>query len=574
MKNKKYETLYTGYAEDFKKETPLLEYPRPQMKRDSYFNLNGIWQFSTSQKECEPKEYRETIVVPYPPESALSGIERTLEKDEKLYYKKTFTLPEGFIKERTILHFGAVDQVCQVKLNGSFIGTHEGGYFPFSFDVTEFLKDGENTLTVKVLDSLDEKYPYGKQRKKRGGMWYTEVSGIWQSVWMESLPEKSIQSLKISTDMKSAKITVTSPEGIKKISIPEENFTVEFSENEFVFTPKEPKLWSPESPHLYYFTVEYGEDRVESYFALREIGVSNFSGKARLTLNGEPYLFSGLLDQGYFPDGIFTPASYRAYEDDILLAKSLGFNMLRKHIKIEPQIFYHLCDKLGIAVFQDMVNNSDYSFIRATALPTVGIKRLSDKKMHKNPESREIFTASMKETINLLYNSPSVLYYTIFNEGWGQFSADENYKIAKEIDNSRIYDSTSGWFFENESDVDSHHVYFKKAKLKWDGKRPLVLSEFGGYSYRVEGHLFGQKNYGYKIFSTEEDYENAVISLYKNEITPLVDMGISALVYTQLTDVEDETNGFITYDRRKIKLDTEKMMALNTELYRSSNYKK
>lgn len=574
MKNKKYKTLYTGYGESFNKEAPLPDYPRPQLKRDSYLSLNGIWQFSMSQSECEPKEYKETIVVPYPPESALSGIERIKGKDEILYYKKIFTLPDAFIKDRVILHFGAVDQVCRVKLNGVVLGTHEGGYTPFSFDITDFISDGENTLTVKVKDTLDLKYPYGKQREKRGGMWYTEVSGIWQTVWLESVPKDAINSLRISTDMKSAKITLDAPCGEKKITIHCEGVSEVFSGNEFVFAPKEPKLWSPESPFLYYFTVECGKDKVESYFALREIGTEKIDGKARLTLNGKPYLFSGLLDQGYFPDGIFTPASYKVYEDDILLAKSLGFNMLRKHIKIEPQIFYHLCDKLGIAVFQDMVNNSDYSFFRDTVLPTLGLKRLSDKKMHKNRESREIFTDTMKETVKLLGNSPSVLYYTIFNEGWGQFSADENYRIAKELDPTRIYDATSGWFFESESDVDSHHVYFKKAKLKWDGQRPLVLSEFGGYSYRANGHLFGPKNYGYKIFSSESEYENAVISLYNNEIVPLVDMGISALVYTQLTDVEDETNGLVTYDRRKVKLDADKMRLLNLELYSRSNYKK
>ncbi len=574
MRNKKFKTLYTGYLESFNKEAPLKEYPRPQMVRDSYFNLNGTWHFSVSEGECEPQEYTETITVPYPPESALSGIERRINKNEKLYYKKTFTLPDGFIKNRVILHFGAVDQECRVKLNGKFIGTHEGGYTPFSFDITDFLKDGENTLTVKVRDSLDLKYPYGKQKVNRGGMWYTPVSGIWQTVWLESIPKNSIRSLRISSDMKSAKITIDAPFGEKKITIHSEGVSAVFSGNEFIFTPKEPKLWSPESPFLYHFTLETKDDKIDSYFALRKIGVTKTDGKARLTLNGEPYLFSGLLDQGYFPDGIFTPADYKAYEDDITVAKSLGFNMLRKHIKIEPQIFYHLCDKPGMVVFQDMVNNSDYSFLRDTALPTLGIKRLSDRKMHKNAESREIFTDTMKETVKLLENSPSVLYYTIFNEGWGQFSADENYRTAKALDPTRIYDATSGWFFENESDVDSHHVYFKKAKLNWDGKRPLVLSEFGGYSLRIEGHLYGPKNYGYRIFSSNEEYERAVISLYENEILTLAKAGISALVYTQLSDVEDETNGFVTYDRRKIKIDSDKMRRMNFELYRASNYKK
>ena len=565
--DKIYETLKTRYAENFDKSAPLPEYPRPQFKRDSFISLNGEWDF-----ECGG--FKSKITVPYAPESLLSGVEKTFSDGDELIYKRIFELPEGFKKERIILHFGAVDQVAEIFLNGKAVGRHEGGYHPFSFDVTDFITGGENELTVKVTDRLDGIFPYGKQKRKRGGMWYTPISGIWQTVWLESTPPNAIRGIKITADTNCAKIECDTDSGCLKLTLKETGEVFESVDGKFEISPDTKKLWSPETPFLYYFTLENENDKIESYFALRKIEAKTLNGVPRLTLNGEPYLFNGLLDQGYFPDGIYTPASYEAYRDDILLAKSLGFNMLRKHIKIEPLIFYHLCDTLGIAVFQDMVNNSDYSFIRDTALPTVGMKRLSDKKLHKNELSRKNFRSAMRETQELLYNSPSVLYYTIFNEGWGQFLADENYEIAKKTDETRIYDATSGWFIQSESDVDSHHIYFKKAKIKEFSRRPVVLSEFGGYSYRKDGHLFGSANYGYSLYKTKEEFESAVIKLYREEIFPLAEKGISALVYTQISDIEDETNGFISYDRKFLKLDAEKFSRVMRELYEISNSNK
>jgi hypothetical protein len=333
----------------------------------------------------------------------------------------------------------------------------------------------------------------------------------------------------------------------------------EFSGNKITLTPKDIKLWTPDEPNIYNFKIECGADTVDSYFALREISVKDFGGIPRLALNGKPYLFNGLLDQGYFPDGLFIPATYDAYRDDILLAKKMGFNMLRKHIKVEPEIFYYLCDTLGIAVFQDMVNNSSYSFFIDTALPTVGLKRMPDKHRHTSKRSREIFEREMYKTQDHLYNFPSIVYYTVFNEGWGQFCADEMYRRAKAHDETRVYDATSGWFLQKESDVDSRHVYFKPVKLGKRTGRPIVISEFGGYSHRVAGHLFGDANYGYRTFSEMSEFEDAFIRLYEQEIEPLVPLGVSALVYTQLSDVEDETNGIITYDRCVVKLNSEKI---------------
>ena len=309
------------------------------------------------------------------------------------------------------------------------------------------------------------------------------------------------------------------------------------------------------------------QDKVKSYFAMREIGVQKIDGISRLTLNGKPYLFNGLLDQGYYPDGIFLPATSDGYRDDILRTKECGFNMLRKHIKVEPDIFYYLCDSLGMVVFQDMVNNSGYSFFIDTVLPTIGFKRIPILFRHKNKKSRRIFEEQMYLTQEFLYSHPSVLYYTIFNEGWGQFKADEMYEKAKEYDSSRIYDSTSGWFYRKKSDVDSRHVYFKPVKLGKTTNGPIVISEFGGYSHRAIGHLFGSEEYGYSSFETQAEFENAFRKLYADEIKPLISRGICALVYTQVSDVEDETNGILTYDRAVIKIDPEKTKELMNSLY-------
>lgn len=567
MKQNVYETLKTPYINNMNKDTPWNIYPRPAFVRNSYFTLNGKWDFKIADTADIPKEYDEKILVPFPPESYLSGIERRIPKKSYLAYRRFFTLPEKFISDRVILHFGAVDQVATVYVNKKKIGENEGGYIPFSFDITEFLQDGENEITVIAKDTLSKKYTYGKQKEKRGGMWYTPVSGIWQSVWIESLPKNPILSIKVDCTTKNAKIAVNSTAKNKKLTLKSDGSVYEFTGDSIVIEPENPKVWTPENPYLYEFILETESDRIESYFALRELEIKEVNGKSRMCLNGEPYFFSGLLDQGYFPDGIFLPASPDGYEDDILTAKRLGFNMLRKHIKIEPMIFYHLCDKLGMVVFQDMVNNSSYSFILDTALPTIGYKKVGFPFRHRDRETREFFLSEMKKTANLLYNTPSVCLYTIFNEGWGEFSADEVYREMKALDKTRFIDATSGWFTANESDLDSRHIYFKTPVLKKPNGRPFFLSEFGGFSLRVDGHLFGKKNYGYSIYDDKESFSDAVYHLYTEGTAPLVYDGLSATVYTQLSDVEDETNGLLTYDRKVVKIDEEKMKKANSILY-------
>ena len=557
MKNK---VLFTKYAKNMDKSCPHAYYPRPQMQRESYLCLNGEWDYGTSCARDEINLDRR-ITVPFPPQSALSGIDEHIDLGCYMHYSRRVVLLDGFVGDRLILHFGAIDQEAWVYVNGKYIGERLGGYIPFEFDITDAILGNEIEIRVTVRDSYDLKYPYGKQTEKRGGMWYTPISGIWQSVWLESVPENCIKSLRFTPIDGGVRLEVTGGCNEKTVEV-EGLGTYKTNGGAVDIIPDSPRLWSPESPNLYYATVSDGVDTVRTYFAIRWIDVRNVDGKERICLNGEPYVFNGLLDQGYFPDGLFLPATEDGYLDDIRLARSLGYNMLRKHIKIEPDIFYYLCDREGIAVFQDMVNNSAYSFLRDTALPTVGLQKLSDKNAHKNSESRAIFEKTMLETIELLYNHPSVVYYTVFNEGWGQFRADDMYEIAKRADPTRIVDATSGWFRRKESDVDSRHIYFKALKPKSLSGKPLVISEFGGYSYREEGHLFVDDNYGYRLFKTQKEFEDAVTSLYGNEVLPLIKDGACAFVYTQVSDVEDETNGLITYDREVVKVNTEKFSSV------------
>ena len=538
-------------------------YPRPQLKRDSFLSLCGEWELYTVTQQGETA--LGAIRVPFPPESRISGIGRAPKKGEVYRYRRTFRLPEGFVKDVVLLHFGAVDQICKVLVNDTPAGEHTGGYLPFSLDITPFLQEGENLLQVDVKDDTDIMLPYGKQRKKRGGMWYTPTSGIWQPVWLESVPKNYIHSLEITPSPDSVRIRVVGGEGKKELMLQTgEAYT--FEGEEITIPMENPRLWSPEDPYLYHFSVTCDEDRVKSYFALRTISVETVKGIPRLCLNGKPYFFHGLLDQGYFADGIYLPASPRGYRYDIQKAKDMGFNMLRKHIKIEPDLFYYECDRMGMIVFQDMVNNGRYRYIRDTVLPTVGMKKRLF--FHTPARQKEQFEHTAKETIRLLYNHPSVCYYTIFNEGWGQYDTDRVYRLLKACDPTRIFDATSGWFVCKESDVDSRHVYFRPFRVKKPSTRPLVLSEFGGYSYKLMPHSFNQtKTYGYKTFLDKDDFEKGLALLYDGQILPAIGQGLCATVLTQITDVEDETNGLITYDRRCVKVRESFMSDLADRLF-------
>ena len=556
--------LMTARGEELlsSRQTPWTVYPRPQMRRDSCLNLNGCWDFLVNY------ERQGQIQVPFCPESRLSGFAKHYEDGSMLQYSRSFTLPEGFDRGRVLLHIGAADQRAEVFLNGKPVGSHKGGYEAFTVDITDTLTEN-NRLSICCFDDLtDQAFPYGKQTLNRGGMWYTPVSGIWQTVWLESVPEHYIRKLNIENRGYSVKISIEPPlEGT--VTVPElGEFPLE--NGAVTVTPEDPKLWSPESPYLYDFTVETAEDRIESYFAVRSLEIKKIGQYPRLCLNGKPYFFHGLLDQGYWPDGIFTPAKPECYADDILAMKKLGFNTLRKHIKVEPEEFYYQCDKLGMIVWQDMVNNGDYSFLRDTALPTVGIQNLDDRKLHSDPKTRQAFLDGMAATVGQLKNHPSICCWTIFNEGWGQFDSDNVYGQLKKLDDTRFIDTTSGWFRRKKTDVDSRHVYFRKVKLRGDGEKPLVLSEFGGKTYRAEDHVFNpDKTYGYGGCDTLESLGQAVSDLYRSEILPCVKDGLCAAVYTQVSDVEDEINGLLTYDRRVEKLSPDVMRPIAQELQKA-----
>ena len=540
--------------------TPWKVYPRPQMKRESYVNLNGSWQFTVTDEQTLPETYDHTILVPFCPESQLSGLQFHPEDGKYLCYRRKFTLPEGFQKDRVILHVGAADQIAEVYVNQEKLCTHVGGYESFSVDITPALQE-ENELVIRVTDDLrTTTLPYGKQVLKRGGMWYTPVSGIWQTVWLESVPAQHIRKLKILPQGNTVTVTVEPAlDGTVTVDV-----LGAFSLRNGVaqIRVENPRYWSPEDPYLYDMTVSAGEDRVASYFALRTLEIKQVDGVSRLCLNGKPYFFHGLLDQGYWPDGLFTPASPECYAEDILGMKALGFNTLRKHIKVEPEEFYYQCDKLGMVVFQDMVNNGDYSFLRDTALPTVGIQKLDDRKLHRDKATRQAFLDGMAATVAQLYNHPSICYWTIFNEGWGQFDSDAVYEQLKKLDDSRFIDTTSGWFRRKKTDVDSRHVYFRKVNLK-AGEKPLVLSEFGGYSYKPQGHVFNtDQTYGYGSCASQQELENAIEKLYLEQIVPAFHGGLCAAIYTQVSDIEDETNGLVSYDRKITKVDSKKMLAI------------
>ncbi len=557
------ERLSTPFSVD---AVPHAGYPRPQLVRDSYLCLNGRWSLSC-RKGVTVTPVGD-ITVPFPPESSASGVEKTLERGEQWIYERTFSLPDGFCKGRVLLHFGAVDQTARVFVNDREVGEHIGGYTAFSFDITEALDEGSNTLRVEVWDPLSPDLPYGKQRRRRGGMWYTPVSGIWQTVWLESVPREYIRAVRFTPTLDSVCVEIEGGEEEKCLLLHTESGVREyrFCGDCFNLKVEEPHLWSPQSPYLYDVTLVSGRDEVQSYFALRTMSVGLVNGKRRLLLNGKPFAFHGLLDQGYFADGIYLPSSEEGYRFDVDTMKSLGFNTLRKHIKVEPEVFYYECDRRGMLVFQDMVNNGRYSFLRDTALPTIGRKTHSlPRWMSKH--RRYMFRLSSEAIVRQLWNHPCVVYYTIFNEGWGQHEPSRLYRDLKALDDSRVWDTASGWFGTEASDVRSEHVYFKPVELSGDAQKPLVLSECGGYSLAVDGHVFHPgRVYGYRRFENAECWNDALYALYHDEIVPAFKNGLSASILTQVSDVEDELNGLVTYDRRVVKADEEVMRRIAAEI--------
>ena len=550
--------LYTKAGRDLT-GVPWQRYPRPQLVREDWLCLNGRWDLRFLDQDL-------SILVPFCPESLLSGVETAPPPGTLLRYRRFFTLPESWQGKRVLLHFGAVMGHAAVLVNGRELCRHENGYLPFTVEVTEALQPGKNELQVLALNDLDPRFPRGKQRADRGGMWYTTCSGIWQTVWLEPVPETYIRRLSIQTGPDWAEIRA---EGLSEGSVRFLGRDYPLENGVLRLPVEDPILWSPERPHLYPFTVTGGGDRAESYFALRTLSIETVNGIPRLCLNGRPYFFHGLLDQGYWSDGLYTPAGPTAYARDISAMKRLGFNTLRKHIKIEPEQFYFDCDRLGMIVFQDLVNNGDYSYLRDTALPNLGFTRRKDRRLNPDPQVRENFYAAMDGTVELLSNHPSLCLWTIFNEGWGQFNADAAYYRLRARDSSRFIDTTSGWFHQTASDVDSLHIYFRRLRLGRK-KKPQLLSEFGGYCFKLPQHSFNpEKTYGYRNCQDRESFVRDLRALYEQQVLPLVSRGLCGAIYTQLSDVEDECNGILSFDRAADKLRPEEFADLSERLQNS-----
>ncbi|MEG1633658.1 MAG: glycoside hydrolase family 2 TIM barrel-domain containing protein [Oscillospiraceae bacterium] len=552
--------MLTEWGKSLDREHPLPEYPRPQLVRESYLNLNGRWQYAITSSDTPPERWDGFIIVPFSPETSLSGVERSLSPREYLWYRRPLTLPEGFNVGRVLLHFGAVDQEATVYLDGREVCSHVGGYLPFDADISDALA-AENELIVRVRDFSDKSFhTRGKQKTKRGGIWYTPQSGIWQTVWCESVPESHIKNLRLTPRLDEGAVDVF-VEG-------EGEVTARIGEDEYAFPAgvtarlklSDTRPWSPEEPYLHDISLNLGDDCVTSYFALRKFSVGTDKlGVKRLFLNNEPYFHNGLLDQGYWPDGLYTAPSDAALIFDIRTAKDMGFNLLRKHIKVEPLRWYYHCDRLGMLVWQDMPCGGGRYSPLTVSTPLFTGAHMKDSAYGRfgrsDAEGREEFTAELRELVAHLYNCPCIAMWVPFNEGWGQFDAAENVAAILELDDSRTIDHASGWHDQGIGEIKSLHVYFDEYAYKPDKLgRCVVLSEFGGYSHAVAGHAYSEKPFGYKKFSSPESLRQGLMELYDGQIRPAVKAGLAACVYTQLSDVEDEQNGLITYDRAVIKL--------------------
>lgn len=567
--------MLTEWGERLNADNPLPAYPRPQMRRAGWQSLNGPWEYAISQGLAEPKRYDGTIIVPFSPEAPLSGVNRRLEPDQSLWYRRRFAAPGGLAGGRVLLHFGAVDQGARVWVNDIEVCRHIGGYLPFSADITDELVPGENVLRVLVSDRSDTAFhSRGKQALNPGGIWYSAQSGIWQTVWLECVPSRYIERLTITPrfDDSAVELVVHSADDMDcEVIYGDYQATIRSNTRAVLkMPPFEP--WSPENPKLYDLRVNMGKDSVDSYFAMRKFGVGkDEKGLPRLLLNGEPYFHTGVLDQGYWPDGLYTAPSDEAMVADIRLMKDMGFNMLRKHIKIEPLRWYYHCDRLGMLVWQDMVNGgTSYKKLHITLPLVFGNSHRDDDYAYfgrADLRGREEYTRELQETIAHLYNCPCIAMWVPFNEGWGQFDAAKAAATIRALDPSRTVDHASGWHDQGAGDIQSLHVYFRPYRFKPDKRgRAVALTEFGGYAYREEGHCWSEKLYGYKTLPSKEALLAAYTKLYEEQIIPSKEKGLAATVYTQLSDVEEEVNGFISYDRRVVKFDQEAVLALNQRL--------
>jgi len=560
---------------------PLKDYPRPILRRDSYLCLNGEWEYAITKDPQNAFKFADKVIVPYAVETPLSGVNHLFRPDEYLVYNKLVKLPDNFIKDKLILHFEGVDQVCDVYINNKKVGKHIGAYTKFSFDITELVTNNYFYISVVVIDKTDLSYhSRGKQKLKRGGIFYTSTSGIWKPVWLESVPEKYISDIRYETHF---------DEGLLQLKISanvDSNIMVKIGEQEVLMNTNQETLikledfhpWSPEDPHLYPVEITFYEDFVRSYFGLRKIEIKETKdGHKRIFLNNNICFLKGLLDQGYYYLGNMTPESYQDYKKEIIALKSFGFNCLRKHIKTECDIFYFLCDVYGMLVIQDFINGgSEYS--KKVALNPCFSKAARKRKDNhnyklfgrENEKGRKEFIEESLEIQNELYNHPSVVMYTIFNEGWAQFDSPENYNRFRSNDPTRLYDTNSGWIDQGASDFVSTHNYFFKHKIKpdpFDQNRAQFLSEFGGLGLGMKEHFFGNKNsWGYRNYKSIDEISNAYEKLLKESIAPMIKNGLVGFIYTQVSDVEDEVNGLYTFDRKVLKIKEDVLKSCNAEM--------
>jgi len=570
-------------------KNPLPEYPRPQFKRDCWQCLNGEWEYQiTTRGEKWISDFSGKITVPFAIESLLSGVEKALKPTDRLWYRKKFTVNPELKDKRILLHFDAVDWQCKVYVNKEFVGNHTGGYCAFSFDITDFLKDGENAVTVCVYDPTETGWQNrGKQDSHPHGFWYTPTSGIWQTVWLEGVNADYIASIRILPDIDKGQFNIKTELCAKEYDGivlyvydgDDEIISKEISVDENVAFDNGFKLWSPEEPNLYDIElnlIKNGKiaDTVKSYFGMRKFGIDKDKfGVTRLFLNNEPYFQRGLLDQGYWPDGGLTPPSDEAMIFDIKEMKRLGFNMLRKHIKVEPMRWYYHCDRLGMIVWQDMISGGAYiGDLYAGVFPNLNIK-VKDNRYERfsrgKKEARDDYKRELGEMISQLYNVVSIYCWVPFNEGWGQFDAVQIANYVRNLDSSRVIDHASGWYDQGGGDIQSMHKYVFPIKMpKLDGKRAFVITEFGGYQNRFHGHSWtDNKSFGmYLKFKNMETLTAAYKKLYYKQIIPLIDKGLCGTIYTQLSDVENELNGIYTYDREHIKIHEDTIIEINSKL--------
>lgn len=556
------------------KQAPLSEYPRPQLKRDSYLCLNGLWEYAIRKEDVIPEVFDGTILVPYSPEVEKSGVNKTVMPDDYLFYRLRYEIPCDFIKDKVILHFGAVDQIAEVFINGQFVAKHIGGFLPFSIDIKPYIKNQEVEIVLRVQDTTNTSFhSSGKQSLKPGGIWYKPQSGIYMPVWMESVSNGYIEKLKITPDIDSKTVIIAfkSEEKSAKLELNGKIYEIEAGKDNII-PVEDLKLWTPDNPYLYEFKISNKFDEVFSYFAMRKISlIKNKDNIPVIALNNQEYFMKGVLDQGYYQDGLLTPNSDEDYINDINLIKSLGFNVSRKHIKIESLRWYYHCDRLGLLVWQDFVNGCTKYDFWLNQVPLFVRYKINDHKYKKffreNEEGRKETYQEFLDTIDLLYNSPSIVLWTIFNEAWGQFDAKEIYEKLKEIDKTRLFDHASGWHDQGSGDFKSMHIY--KWKVKVPSKRKLkgrafICSECGAYildkrlkeAKKKEGFI-------YLLFNNKEDFQKEYERFIKEEIIPCKNKGMSAFIYTQISDVEEEMNGFISYDRKEIKVDVDRIKAIN-----------